>query len=461
MGVFVSLSPSEVRVEPGQQATCEIKIRNTGEVVDQFTLELIGELGDWVSLEPKVVNLFPDAEAQAKLVFSPPKSSEVKAGETAFAVRVASREDPEGSSVEEGSVTVAPFVKIGGEFVPHGSRGALRGRHRLAVDNHGNTAAAVQIGLTAPDGELRFKIRRQSLTVEPGTAVLVPVRAIPKKWFLKGPKKTHPFQATITGEDFEPETADAAMVQEQLLPTWLFKALGALIAVLIVLVVLWFTLLRPIVKSEATNTAKEQTGQLAAGIAQASEAASDANAKAQNVQNAVVDAGIPVQGAAPPSPGAQHSSASPSPSPTAGQGATPTPAPAPTATPAPAAPTAPATAAATAGAAGAGSDLSLQANAAAGKAGTFQTVSYTVPAGKSFLISDLVASNPNGDSGALQIRRGGATLIPLGLDNFRTYDQHFIQPIVIPGGQQLVIAVDCRNPAAPCTPSVYFSGQLK
>uniref|UniRef100_A0AAU1ICK6 Hydrolytic protein n=1 Tax=Streptomyces sp. NBC_00180 TaxID=2903632 RepID=A0AAU1ICK6_9ACTN len=463
MTVLLSMTSAEVQVSPGGEAVCSVEIRNVGFVVDHFSIELIGDFADWADIEPKVVNLLPDSEVTAQITFKPPETSAVLAGEKPFAVRVTSREDPESSVVEEGTVTVDSFTKISAEFTPKGSRGSRKGRHRLAIDNEGNIPTRVDITLLDPEQQLDFSIKQRWVVTEPGTATLIPVKAIPKKRFLKGPPKTHPFQASVTGKGFDTVTADAVMVQEQIFPKWLPTALVALVALAILFAVLWLTVLHPVLKSEARQAAAAQASELSQGVAQASQQAANASQNAQAALNATGATPVPSSPAAPSSgssgaPNGQQQGGGT----TGGDGAS------------------------TGGGAGSGStpggggsggdggssgqptpaapspvDFTLRTFVPAGNGGTFKTFSYTAPKGKTLLIYDFVLSNPNGDTGNLEVRRGNVMLMPFGLENFRTQDQNFTQPIKIPAGQPVVLAVDCHNESRACTPAAYFSGQLQ
>jgi hypothetical protein len=108
------------------------------------------------------------------------------------------------------------------------------------------------------------------------------------------------------------------------------------------------------------------------------------------------------------------------------------------------------------------SDL-LAANAPPTTNGTFSTVSYTLPKGqKTLAISDVVLQNPLADSGILQIRAGGHALLEFGLDDFRSLDLHFVQPLQFSTKAPLVLAVECLNTnKTNCTAAVSFSGSTQ
>jgi type II secretory pathway pseudopilin PulG len=438
MGASASLSQLAVSVEPGQQATCEIKVRNTGQVVDEFTIDVVGVAEGWTEAEPAVLRLFPGAEDTARITFKPPRVHSVPAGPHPFGVRVISKEDGPGSTVEEGVVDVGKFVDVATELVPKTSRGRRRGYHDLAIDNRGNGRLEGEVTVVDPDGLLKYEVVPPVISGDPGTATFLKVRLKPKKTFWRGPNKTIPFQTVLTAEGLEPAYADGAYVQESLIPPWLIKALLALLALLILLVILWYTLFKPVVNSAAKDAVSndlDQTQQAAAQAQQAATAAqqtaNQANATASSVA-AVVNPNAPT---------------------TAGNGGT------------------TATTSGTNPAGGVGNqgvlslgpelDFRIAANTPPAPAGTFKTFTSTAqPADKKYMVTDIVFQNPASDSGTLQVRRGSDVLLSIGLQNFRDLDYHFIAPIVFAAGQPVTLAVECLNATASCTPAAYFAGVL-
>ena len=69
MGAIAVLGTRSLAVAPGAQASVEIRIRNNGTVVDQFTLQVLGDAAAWATAEPPVVSLFPGAEQTARITF--------------------------------------------------------------------------------------------------------------------------------------------------------------------------------------------------------------------------------------------------------------------------------------------------------------------------------------------------------------------------------------------------------
>ena len=233
VGASVTLVTPAVAVEPGQSVSITVKVRNTGSVVDEFVLDVLGDAAAWAAVEPPTINLFPGAEGEAKAVFRPPRAAGTPSGLVPFGLRARSREDPAGSAVEEGSVTVGAFADPHAELVPRTSRGSGSGSHDIAVDNRGNTRLSAEIEATDADRSCTFDVKPPAVVVEPGMAGFAKVKVSPAKRFWRGQPKTRPFQLFIKPEGGLPITLDGTLLQESILPPWFLKALLALLGLLI------------------------------------------------------------------------------------------------------------------------------------------------------------------------------------------------------------------------------------
>ncbi len=273
MAATATLASKAVNVTPGGEAVSEVRIRNSGTVVDQFTLEVLGDASAWAIVEPAVIPLFPGAEAVARIRFKPPKSSSVPARAVPFAVRVKSREDARASLVEEGVVEVGPFNDTFAELIPRTAKGRSRAHARLALDNRGNVRVNARLTAADPDRKLNFTITPQSLSSEPGTASFASVRMSPRQRFLTGPPKINPYKVLVHQDGLPTITVDGTMQQEGLIPPWLLPALIGLAALALLLVLLWFVLLRPSIQSAATAAVAPQASAANAAAVRAQEAA--------------------------------------------------------------------------------------------------------------------------------------------------------------------------------------------
>jgi hypothetical protein len=189
--------------------------------------DIAGVLGDtaaWTQVEPYVLSLLPGAEGTAEIRFRPPRSSEISARAIPFGLRAASREDPDGSTVEEGTVEVTPFIDTSAEVIPRTARGRVAANYDLAFDNRGNTKINAEMTAVDPNNALTFEFEPAGLVADPNTAAFARVKAKPRKRFLRGPARTHTFQVTVAPTGTPPLTTDATLLQEGLIPKWVPKA---------------------------------------------------------------------------------------------------------------------------------------------------------------------------------------------------------------------------------------------
>ena len=273
MAATATLASKAVTVTPGGEAVSEVRVRNSGTVVDQFTLEVLGDASAWAIVEPAVIPLFPGAEAVARIRFKPPKSSSVPARAVPFAVRIKSREDARASLVEEGVVEVGPFNDTFAELIPRTAKGRSRAHARLALDNRGNIRINARLTAADPDRKLNFTITPPSLSSEPGTASFASVRMNPRQRFLTGPPKLNPYKVLVHQDGLPTITVDGTMQQEALIPPWLIPALIGLVALLLVLVLLWFFVLKPTIQTAATQAVAPQASAASAAAVVAQQAA--------------------------------------------------------------------------------------------------------------------------------------------------------------------------------------------
>jgi hypothetical protein len=411
MGATATLRDASLSVDPGGQAATEIRVRNDGAVVDQFTLDVVGDASGWASVEPPTLSLFPGAEQAARVVFSPPRVSTTPAGAVPFGVRVRSREDPSGSTVEEGSIEVAAFVEPFAELVPRTSRGSRAGTHEVAVDNRGNARLNAELSGADPDQILGFDIDPPALAVDPGKAGFARLKVRPRETFWRGTPKTRSFQLLIQGAEGQPIALDGSLLQEAMLPPWFMRAVLALIALLIGLVLFWLLALRPSIEAAAADAVEAPIASLRTDI-----------------NDALAAGGLPTLG---PTASKAVPTAAPSTSPSASGSTPPN---------------------------GGSLPPVIIPNLGTPVDGRLKLGANTFAPATAAFITDLIFENPSGRSGKLILRRDDTILADLNLDNFRDWDYHQVTPIVIAPGQTLILDLNCGD---GCDASVFYNGYQK
>lgn len=251
MGAIARLENNALSVEPGAAVSVRIRIQNSGQVVDEFTFQVLGDAAPWATVAPAAIPLFPGREETATVTFRPPRTPQVIAGPIHFGVRVVSREDPQGSVVEEGVLNVGAFADASAELVPKNSRGSRSALHEVAVDNRGN--GQMQAALSAGDQDklLTFSLNPSSLVIAPGTAGFARLRVSPRKTFFRGAPKSRSFQVSVQPAGQPPMILDGTMVQGPLLAPWMIPVAAGVLVALVALALLWFLAVKPGIESVA------------------------------------------------------------------------------------------------------------------------------------------------------------------------------------------------------------------
>ncbi|MFG3100533.1 hydrolytic protein [Streptomyces sp. NPDC048182] len=433
-----------VAVTPGETAETTLTVRNDGDIVEAYSMEVVGDCAPWTTVEPARISLYPGTSETVTIRLAPPRSSAVRAGEVPLGVRVLPAEHPELVRVPETLVRVREFAELRTELAPRRRRGWLRGRYRLAVRNEGNAPIRLGFAPGQPGEELRFALNVPKPELEPGESMEAGLRVRTGKpvWF--GNPVVWPFTVTVTtapagaaGDGTAPRTdapvvapdtpdtapplgaepvqapLDAEFVQIPVFPKWLL----ALLALIIALLLLWFTLVRPAVRSTAKDAADDAVqsrptpGADAGGQDQPGGGGSTPGTQPGGGGNATPGApgSQPGDGTKPGVPGAQ---------PGAGGGV----------------------------GGQSSATVDLLTNGASTNTGTYKVPEKTV-----FRITDLVVANFQGDEGVLTIDFGDRKITTIALETFRNQDYHWVTPIEIAANDTVTAEVTCAKPGTPAT----------
>ena len=413
MGVVASLQGADsLSVEPGREATCELSLSNTGTIVEQFSIMMLGDGADWIRSDPPVVSMFPGAQQTVTLHFAPPRDSTIQAGEVPFAVKIIPSNEPEESVTEEGTISVGSFNDFGAELLPRHPTGRIGGRQRLAVDSRGNLPVPVALAAIDASDALKFRFRPGMFTAAPGAAHFVRIRILPKKRFFRGSTQVKPYQVTVSPEGERPIILDGQFRQNAVFPKWLFGLIGLLIAA---------------AQSAASNAQKTASG--------ASSAASGAQNAANGAQSAANKALVAV-GQKPVTTTTSTTTTTTT---------VPT-----TATTVPPPVTSP-------------TDGRIEAVAAPGQTAVSQAPA--VGSGTTMTITDLIIQNISGGAGTARIERVSPNqptqdLLVENLSNLSDQEYRFDTPIIFSHDQRLQLRVDCAGTRSACDVGVYYTGPV-
>ncbi|MGW5086736.1 RICIN domain-containing protein [Streptomyces coelicoflavus] len=262
MSLWTSLEPASATVDPGSSTRVRLRVRNTGDVVDEYRFEPVGDVAPWTTVEPQTLRLYPGTTGTVELTFAPPRTPDAVAGPNPYAVRIVPTEHPDAVTVPEGNLTITSFTEVRAELVPPTVKGRFRGRPRLAVDNLGNTKVTASVAGSDTGDHLSYEIRPSNVQIEPGRAAFVETTLKPKQVIWFGSKEERPYTLAVRRSGVDPTEVEGTYVQRGFLPRWLATFFGIFVALAIAFVMIWIAY-KPQVRSSAT----EQTQQAGAALA--------------------------------------------------------------------------------------------------------------------------------------------------------------------------------------------------
>jgi hypothetical protein len=204
---MATVTPTEVSVAPGAEATLQLRVFNRGSIVDNFSLEISGAAASWAKIDPETLHLWPNAQGDATVRLNPPRSPSVQAGKVPFTVKATSRVNPQVNAEASGEITVGSFVELAGTLVPQTSRSTGSAEHELKITNNGNKAAAVTVTVSNPDDQLAFQIAPETATLQPGQDTLLKLLVGPRDPNTTAQGAPQPFQVSVKA----PEAAEVKL----------------------------------------------------------------------------------------------------------------------------------------------------------------------------------------------------------------------------------------------------------
>ena len=237
MPAAVTIQTPSVTVQPGGTGVAVVLIRNTGTIVDQFAVNIVGDASAWARPQPPALSLMPNDEGTVEIHFTPPRSSAVVAGAIPYGVRVTAQEDKEFSVVEESIVQIGGFSAVEARVVPRTSEAKRHAVHRIEVHNTGNAPVTAQVSASDPDELLAFDIEPESITVPPGETGIARMKVASRKSLRGRSSRRMPFNVLVEPGG-PPVQVDGAFEQKPKASILLF------VAILIVAGVLAFLLMQ-------------------------------------------------------------------------------------------------------------------------------------------------------------------------------------------------------------------------
>ena len=201
--IVVSLSETDITIDPGSVTQMTVTISNQQETADRVSLEIEGIDVEWYAIPVPAANVAPGASVVLKVPFRVARDSSNKAGTYPFLVRVQAMESGE-LGVAQASLNVHAFNSLQVELNP--KRAIATFFHPLndfdfTLINQGNSEETLDLFASDQDDSCAFEFDVDRLSLKPGQSVVVPLAVRPKAAALIGGTRIYGFSASARSHD--------------------------------------------------------------------------------------------------------------------------------------------------------------------------------------------------------------------------------------------------------------------
>ena len=407
MTVSALFFPTEVAVSPGGTASFTLQLQNTTDGEQVVTLTPQGLLAESTLIQSERVHLDPNERFDVPVTIAPTAS--VTAGPHECRIEVVAGEQ---TSSVIAVVDVAAHSAFVARLEPTRSRSSKAGRHKVIVENAGNTPILVTLGARprvdtaasppfdaapsvadtatstmaspappiTPPSTATFELSTHEVIVEPGASSRVDLRVVPLQRYWNGDPQSHLFAVDVVADMGERIELAGEYEQTPRVKSWVGPALAGMLGALLLWLLAWFLLMRPAIE----NIAEEQAAELDA-LQQA-----ELDRRVEEIQIAAEEAAeLPL---------------------------------------------------------GEPTDLRLSTAAPAGSEAVDAFDFDRSGTGRTLSISDIIFQNPTGAVGTVEFLRDGEVLLQQEMANFRDLDFNLVAPFRVNSGSSIGLRVVCTTP---------------
>jgi hypothetical protein len=154
----MKVTPSDVGCDAGGTAAVQVRVQNTGTVIDDLVVEVLGDARDWATAEPKRLPLAPGQEATTTVPFHPPRGPEPPAGASAAGIKVTSGANAAVTAQQPVQVAIRPFTELSLVLRPERAEDSRPKAFELWLLNEGNVAID-GLSIAGSDKEEQLAVR--------------------------------------------------------------------------------------------------------------------------------------------------------------------------------------------------------------------------------------------------------------------------------------------------------------
>lgn len=192
------LEPAVISVEAGAGASCVVRVHNGTNAAADVSLEVVGDAAAWAWPAPHQLALAPGAEGEARIVFRPPRTAQVRPGSSPFNLRLVAAGDATRTGQVDGVVEVTGFTAVVARLVPPLAEGRRQASLQLVLENEGTVGAQVRIDVRGDAGGVDVAVDPRSTDLAPRASQQATVTVRAHRPRLGWRSRDHRFRLSVT-----------------------------------------------------------------------------------------------------------------------------------------------------------------------------------------------------------------------------------------------------------------------
>jgi hypothetical protein len=215
------MEPNALKVAAGMEPVeATLDVQNTGSIVDKFSLEIDGLVGNWYSFSAPSVALMPHTKEQVQIYFHPPKVPGVKSGSYPLAVTLRSQSIPQDSTSVSAQLEILPSVTYGISIKPYRKLCRRKCTFQIQITNRDVSDSVLFVDVTDIENGLRFQVENDSPVVPPWQTVDIPMIARPRRNSIIGDLKRYDVSVNATTAEGLTQLARCQIDHKPFLSSW-------------------------------------------------------------------------------------------------------------------------------------------------------------------------------------------------------------------------------------------------
>ena len=175
----VRIEPRSISVTPGEPFSLTVAIFNASQVIEEYSVTLLGLDASWVVSDPASVSLFPETEEAATLTVTLPDG--FLAGRHQIGVKVERTTTPGEPWVGDLELIVGPVSDVALVVEPASVTAGRQAKFTVRVANRGNNPLPVELSAVDAEQVVEITFSENPVEVAPGRETLVIMTASPSR----------------------------------------------------------------------------------------------------------------------------------------------------------------------------------------------------------------------------------------------------------------------------------------